>query len=116
MPALIRDLVIECGAVWDDLLALKTNGQPLDLTGATARMQIRDLEGNLIIELSTGNGRLLIDGPAGTIQRRLGATVTAAITAEKGKYDMEIIPGGNPDFAWKLYRGKVKFEPEQTHD
>jgi len=116
MPALNRDITIEIGAVWSDPLALTVNGLPYDLTGAEARMQIRDPEGGLIVELSTANGRLVIDGPAGTIQRRLGATTTAAITAEKGKYDLEIIPGGVTDNTWKLYRGKVKFEPEQTHD
>ncbi len=117
MPAIIRDITIEIGAVWDSPLALKNkDGTPYDLSGAEARMQIRDPDGALLTELSTSNGRLVIDGPAGTITRRIGATVTALLSAEKGFYDMEIIPGGLADMAWKLYRGKVRFTPEQTYD
>jgi len=117
MPAIVRDITIEIGAVWDSPLLLKTaGGTPYDLTGATGRMQIRDPDGALLAELSTVNGRLVFGGAAGTITRRLGATVTAAIQAEKGFYDMEILPGGDPDAAWKLYRGKVKFTPERTYD
>ena len=117
MPAITRDIEIEIGAVWDSPLALKNqDGTPYDLTGAEGRMQIRDPDGALLAELSTANGRLVFGGALGTITRRLGATVTAAISAEKGFYDMEIAPGGIADMTWKLYRGKVKFKPEQTHD
>ncbi len=118
MPAIERDIEIEIGAVWDSPLALKNaDGTPyLGLAGAEGRMQIRDPDGALLAELSTANGRLVFDGALGTVTRRLGATVTAAIAAEKGFYDMEIIPGGIADMAWKLYRGKVKFIAEETHD
>lgn len=117
MPAIERDITIEIGSVWDSPLALKNaDGTPYDLTGAEGRMQIRDPDGALLAELSTANGRLVFGGALGTITRRLGATITAAISGEKGFYDMEIMPGGVADNAWKLYRGKVKFLPEQTHD
>ena len=115
MPAIKRDIVIEIGARWYSPVVLKNkDGSVYDLTGAEARMQIRDADGELLVELSTANGRLQIDVATGRIERDIGATVTAAINADKGLYDMEIIPGGNPDHAWKLYRGKVKFEGEQT--
>lgn len=117
MPAKVRDIEIEIGAVWDSPLRLTVpGGAPYDLTGAEGRMQIRDPDGELLAELSTANGRLVFGGAAGTITRRLGATLTAAIQAEKGFYDMEILPNGDPDAAWKLYRGKVKFTREQTYD
>ncbi len=117
MPAIERDIEIEIGGVWDSPLALKNaDGTPYDLTGAEGRMQIRDPDGALLGELSTANGRLVFGGALGTITRRLGATATALLEGERGFYDMEIIPGGIADMAWKLYRGKVKLIREETHD
>jgi hypothetical protein len=116
MTAIVRDITIEIGSVWDSPLVLMANGQPYDLTGAQARMHIRDMDGNLLIELSTENGCLLIDAIRGRLDRRLLATASQGVTVEKGLYDMEIIPGGDATLAWKLYRGRVKFIPEQTRE
>ena len=63
---------------------------PVDLTGATARMQIRDKPGGTLqLELSTTNGGLAITGP-GTIERTLSATDSAGITWLGGVYDLEV--------------------------
>lgn len=63
---------------------------PVDLTGATARMQVRDKPGGtLLLELSTPNGGLAITGP-GTIERTLSATESAGITWLGGVYDLEV--------------------------
>ncbi len=115
MPAIKRDITIEIGARWYSPVVLKNkDGSVYDLTGAEAQMDIRDADGELLVRLSTANGRLRIDVPTGRIDRDIGALTTAEINADKGFYDMEIWPVGNPDHAWKLYRGKVKFEGEQT--
>lgn len=46
MPAIVRDITIEIGAVWDSPLRLKNaDGTPYDLSGAEGRMQIRDPDG-----------------------------------------------------------------------
>ena len=117
MPAIRRDITIEIGSYWSSPVVLRQpDKSPYDLTDCTARMQIRDEDGQLLLELSTDNGRLEIDVPAGRIERRIGATATVGIEVEKGFYDMEIIPGGDPDRAWKLYRGAVEFIQEQTHE
>lgn len=63
---------------------------PVDLTGATARMQIRaGLGGAVLLELTTENGGLAITGP-GTLTRTLSATETAALTWTDGVYDLEV--------------------------
>lgn len=63
---------------------------PVDLTGATARMQIRaGVGGALLLELTTENGGLAITGP-GTLTRTLSATETAALTWTDGVYDLEV--------------------------
>lgn len=63
---------------------------PVDLTGATARMQIRaGLGSALLLELNTENGGLAIIGP-GTLVRTLSAAQTAALTWTDGVYDLEV--------------------------
>lgn len=63
---------------------------PVDLTGATARMQVRDsIGGALLLELTSDNGGLAITG-AGTLTRTLSAAQTAALTWAEGVYDLEI--------------------------
>ena len=63
---------------------------PVDLTGATARMQIREqVGGAVLLELTTENDGLAISGP-GTITRTLSATQTAALTWAEAVYDLEV--------------------------
>ncbi len=63
---------------------------PVDLTGASARMQIREqVGGAVLLELTTENGGLAIAGP-GTITRTLSATQTAALAWTEAVYDLEV--------------------------
>lgn len=63
---------------------------PVDLTGATARMQIREqVGGQVLLELSTENDGLAITGP-GTITRTLSAMQTAALAWTEAVYDLEV--------------------------
>lgn len=98
---------------------LPTGGQliyqpPVDLTGATARMQIRDKPGGaLLLELSTAAGGLAITG-AGTIERTLSAAITAAITWCDAVYDLEVTyPDGT---VHRYFEGSVSVSPEVTRD
>ena len=63
---------------------------PVDLAGATARMQIRaGIGGALLLELTTENGGLAITGP-GTLTRTLSAAQTAALAWTEAVYDLEV--------------------------
>lgn len=45
-----------------------TDGAAVDLTGATARLQVRRVDdGALVVAASSADGRILLDGAAGTI-------------------------------------------------
>jgi hypothetical protein len=46
-----------------------------------------------LIELTTGNGRIALGGSAGTITLTISATDTAALTAGRGVYDLELVSG-----------------------
>ncbi|WP_049325957.1 hypothetical protein [Stutzerimonas stutzeri] len=63
---------------------------PVDLTGATARMQIRaGVGGAVLLELTTENDGLAITGP-GTLTRTLSAAQTAALAWTEAVYDLEV--------------------------
>lgn len=63
---------------------------PVDLTGVTARMQIRaGVGGALLLDLTTENDGLAITGP-GTLTRTLSAAQTAALAWTEAVYDLEV--------------------------
>lgn len=86
---------------------------PVDLAGASARMNIRDLSGTLLLALSTVSGGLVIDG-AGRLLIELSATQTASITWTQGLYDLELVmPDGSVD---RWVQGPVSVSQEQTRE
>lgn len=87
---------------------------PVDLTGCTARMQVRSTVDNdtVLLELTTGNGRIALGGVDGTITLQLTAAETQALTWRNAVYDLEVVhPGGQ---VRRLVEGAVKVKPEVT--
>lgn len=87
---------------------------PVDLTGCTARMQVRSQvdSPDVLLELTTANGRIEIDALAGTLTLKLSAAETAALTWRNAVYDLEVVhPGGQ---VRRLAEGQVKVKPEVT--
>ena len=87
---------------------------PVDLTGCTARMQVRgDIESEtVLLELTTENGGIVLGGAAGTIVIFMSAVQTAAITWTPGVYDLEIVfPDGR---VRRLFYGVITVSPEVT--
>ena len=69
-------------------------GMPHNLTGFTAKMQVRDKPGgtNLILDIPSPNGALTLGGVNGTIRLQLSDTETASATS--GVYDILLTDGG----------------------
>ena len=106
MPAIIRDIIIEQGGVLDETFVLKNNGVPVDLTGYTSTMIIKDNDGAIVHTATTENGQIIIDGLAGSVRRKVSAEVTKTIPVTAVSYDWELTPPSGADDTWKLYRGK----------
>lgn len=114
MAAITYDLSIEQGAeftkrfVWKD-----STGTPVNLSGYTARMQIRPTVGSdtVLLELTTQNGRIALGGSAGTIDLIMGATVTAGLT-RGGVYDLELVQ--TVDDVVRFAEGAVTVSKEVT--
>lgn len=66
--------------------------QPVDLTGLTARMQVRDklASDTVLLELTTENSGIVIDTALKTITLVVTATATAAFTFTTGVYSLEL--------------------------
>ena len=69
---------------------------PLDLTGYTAEMVIESTvqTPTITLTLTTANGGLVIDGPAGKITRHMTAAQTGTLAFSRaGKWQLEITSG-----------------------
>lgn len=70
--------------------------QPVDLTGYTARMQIREkLTSDVVLqELTTTNGKIVLNNTTKTIQFLLTAVETAALNFNTAVYSLELASSG----------------------
>lgn len=93
---------------------------PVDLTGYSARQQIRDkVGGTVLLTLDSdgvaGEARIIIDEAEGTISRDIPADVTAAIDWKRGVFDLEMyIEVGGVEDVFKIDRDTVTVEEEVT--
>lgn len=85
---------------------------PVNLTGYTAKMEIRTSTDapTVTLELSTANGRISLGGAAGTIT----LTAQAADMNFSGRYvyDLELTSGGGA--VTRLAMGMIQVRPEVT--
>jgi len=95
MAATTYDILIEQGATFSQVITYKDNGVAVNLTGYTARMQVRSTleSATTVVELTTANGRIALGGAAGTITLTISATDTAGLTSGRGVYDLELVSG-----------------------
>ena len=111
------NLTIEQGAAFSRIVIYRdSNGDPVDLSGYTAKMQIRKTkEGStVILELSTSDGRLTLGGALGTITIALTTADTDSLDFVWGRYDLELYPGGDTTQAIRLLEGKINLSKQVT--
>lgn len=79
--------------MWHEQNEDGTKGDPIDLTGFTARMQIRENieDTGFIIELTTENGRIELNNPTGAVNLTIDATDTESLDFDTAVYDLELI-------------------------
>jgi hypothetical protein len=87
---------------------------PIDLTGYTARMQIRQtLDSTSILEeLTTTNGKIVVNSTLKTITLNIDAVTTAAYTWNTGVYSLEMI--SNTGVVETIATGTVTLVKEVT--
>ncbi len=108
------NLAIYKGATFEHRFAfVDENDEPVNVTGYTARMMIReewDSPDPPLISLTESSG-IAISGSLGVFDVTISAIDTAALTVDKAVYDLEAVQGPK---VIKLARGKIKVYPEVT--
>lgn len=92
-----------------------TSYPPLDLTGYTARMQLRSNAGSdvVLLELNTTNGGIAINPSTGTISLLITAAQTQAMDFSNAVYDLQLTAADGVTVT-RLVEGSISVEPGVT--
>jgi len=101
------------GANFDYSLTWQTNGTAVNLTGYSARMQVRETYDSTtpVLSLTSGSG-ITLGGTAGSIILEATATTTAGVPSGQYVYDLELVTGGG--YVTRLLEGNFTVDPEVT--
>lgn len=97
--------------VWKD-----SEGNPVNLTGYSARMQVRETvdSDEVLLELSTVLGNIQLTPLTGKVTLVFSPDDTSGAVWTRGKYDLELTsPSG---FVTRLIQGKFTLSKEITRD
>ena len=89
-----KNFEVDQNATFNFILEYKDdNGNAIDLSGASAKMQIRDTKGGnkLAVTLTSPSGGITIDGPNGKLNVKLTPTQTNKLFFPKSSYDIMVI-------------------------
>lgn len=106
------NLVAYQRATFDRVLTWKIDGIPVNLTGYTAHMQVRQALGAPVeVEASTTAGGIALGGTSGTITVQLTDAQTAALAPGKYIYDLILDSGAE---VTRLVQGSLTVEAGVT--
>lgn len=115
MPAGRFDLLVEQGATFHrEVLWHDIDERPVDLTGYTAQMQVRASvkSRDVMLELSTANGLIVLYPALGKLVLYIPATATNALPSKRAVYDLELTsPSG---VVTRLLEGSFHISPQVT--
>lgn len=113
MSAATKNFIIEQNASFGKSMTYRDKTKkPINLTGFSARMQIRDTAGLMVADLSTGNGKITLGGVTGVIVINISVAETSLMTFASALYDLKLIaPSG---FESRILQGKVSLSLGQT--
>lgn len=108
------NFTIDQGSTFSRTITLRNGDETLfDLSGYTARMHIRrELpDTDIMLALTTENGRITLGGEAGTIDLYVTDEATGTLTRD-GVYDLEIVSDVGEVF--RVLQGLVRVRLEVT--
>ena len=101
------------GETFNFSFTISTNSTPWDLTGYTARMQVRTTveATDKLLDLTTTSG-ITLGGAAGTVAITVSATSMSALISGRHVYDIEVVSGGGT--VTRILEGKFVVKAEVT--
>lgn len=115
MPAANYDFEIEQGTDYDKSLVWRdSTGNLVNLTGYTARMQLRPSVSSdtVLLDLTTENGGITLGGATGEITLHFTEANTSPLV-KGGVFDLEMIIGGKVK---RLVQGSITVSREVTRN
>lgn len=112
-----RKLRIIKGAKFNPGWIWKPGGEiPMDFTGCSARMQVRAEKESpdVLLELTTANGGIVLGSVPGCIELWMGATQTAVVDWEAGVFDLEIQYSSGSDDVDRFMEGSISVSGNVT--
>ena len=111
----LYNTIIDQGATWSLLVTYNDpNGDPINLTNATAAMQLRTSPLARTAELTLDtlpNGGIIINALDGELEITATATQTGALPPQKYTYDLEVYIGTQ---VIRLLQGTIIVNPKTT--
>ena len=107
------NIICPQGATYDVQFTYKINKFPVDVTGYSARMQVREthISSNTLVSLTNGSG-ITLGGTAGTIDILISAATTAGFTPNAYVYDLELVSANGT--VTRMLEGSFTVTPEVT--
>lgn len=112
--AQVKDISIDQGATYTLVATWKDSaGSPVDLTGYTARMQMREAHNadSALLSLTDGDG-ITITAAEGKLEISIAAADTAGLPPGRHVYDLEVESAGGE--VTRLVEGAAVVRPEVT--
>lgn len=112
--AAIYDFTIEQYATFKRSFTVSDSvtNAPVNLTGFSALMQFRDVNGTVIEQLSTVTGEIVLG--VGSIDLNLSALTTGTFNFSKLAHDL-VVTGGIPQVSTRFFQGNVKLSLGVSH-
>ena len=102
---------IYCGATWDKTFTWRIDGNLVDWTGYSAKLQVKEyLNADSVLTLTSGSG-ITLGGSAGTIALVMTSAATGAVTPGQYLYDLEVTNG---TVTYRVLEGKFTFDGQVT--
>ena len=88
-----KNFEVDQNATFSFIIEYKdNNGNPIDLDGSSAKLQVRDTAGGskLAFSLTSPNGGIIIDEPNGKLTIKMTPTQTTKLFYPKSSYDIMV--------------------------
>jgi hypothetical protein len=108
------NIVCPQGSTLDQQLTYSIDEVDVNLTGYSARMQVREKHTSTTasVNLTNTNGGIVLGGVSGTIRIVVSAAQSSELTAKEYVYDLELVSSGG--IVTRLIEGKFIVTPEVT--
>ena len=110
MAAGVYNIIVEQGSSFAQKITVKTDGTPKNLTGYSARAQIRPTRTSATL---TATFSCTVNPPSGEVLMNLSPDQTTGIAPGRYFYDLELYTSGDTVVS-RILQGEVTVSPEVT--